>query len=89
MSDVFKPGEVAIWQNLTAPDDYANGQECFLISGMIWSDYVDRATHETGTGLFYRVRDSEGEWLAALWELRKNKPPETIIENRRFETEAV
>lgn len=75
MSDLFEPGETAIWQNLDGQDSICNGQECVVTSGMQWGPVYDRYDDEETLTLFYEVRDEEGEWTAAPWELRKKRPP--------------
>jgi hypothetical protein len=77
VSDIFEIGEVALWQNLEAEDTICNGQECVITSQMMYDQAWDRHTNEpTETYLGYEVRDEEGEWFAAIWELRKKPPPQ-------------
>lgn len=82
----FEPGETAIWQNLEGLDEVCNGQECIVLTGMIWFVGVDRYDETPSPGLYYEVRDEEGEWLAAPWELKKKRPPEIPAKERRAVT---
>lgn len=75
MSELFVPGEYAYWQALTWPHEGCNGQEVRVLSYMEWGEWYDPMTGACGTGLFYEVRDSDGQWLAMPWELRKKHPP--------------
>lgn len=74
---LFYPGEVAIWHLQNG--DPANGRECVVLDFMEWCDdvcHVWPVVVGAPPGFYYPVTDSEGDWLAAPWELRKKRPPQ-------------